>query len=103
MNQSSGVLEQRFVLIPVDHWEEFCQRQLDMMTMIHKLEEQLKNQSAVSIDYIPALQYMDAVGIKRSKFDDLVAGNKIKTIKKKRKIYVHVREIERYFTDSSIQ
>jgi hypothetical protein len=46
---------------------------------------------------------MDAVKIRRWKFDQLIAGNLIKTIKKKRKIYVPESEIQRYFTDPSIQ
>lgn len=46
---------------------------------------------------------MDAVQIKRTKFDELVKGSKIKTIKKRRKIYVPVGEVERYFNDSNIK
>jgi hypothetical protein len=46
---------------------------------------------------------MQAVHIRRWKFDQLIAGNKIKAIKKKRKIYVLASEIERYFSDPSIQ
>ncbi|MDP4244550.1 MAG: hypothetical protein Q8932_01770 [Bacteroidota bacterium] len=46
---------------------------------------------------------MDAVRIRRWKFNQLIAGNKIKTIKKRRKIYVLATEIDRFFTDPSIQ
>ena len=66
------------------------------------LDKMKSPKSAISPEYIPALDFMKAVGIKRWKFDQLIAGNLIKTIKKKRKIYVAVREVERYFTDPSI-
>jgi hypothetical protein len=56
-----------------------------------------------SVDFISALEYMKAVGIKRWKFDQLIAGNKIKTIKKKRKIYVPVEEVKRYFMDPEVR
>jgi hypothetical protein len=59
--------------------------------------------SSVVRGYISALEYMKAVGIKRWKFDQLIAENKIKTIKKKRKIYVPVGEVERYFRDPDVQ
>jgi hypothetical protein len=54
-------------------------------------------------EFIPALEFMKVVGIKRWKFDQLVAANMIKTIKKKRKIYVAVRDVQRYFLDPTIQ
>jgi hypothetical protein len=46
---------------------------------------------------------MKAVRICRSKFDKLVASSKIKIVKKKRKIYVPLSEVDRYFLDASIQ
>jgi len=45
---------------------------------------------------------MKVVRMCRSKFDQLVIAGKIKTIKKRRKIYVPVSEIDRYFSDPSI-
>jgi hypothetical protein len=57
----------------------------------------------VQSGYIPALEYMRRVGIKRWKFDQLIAGNKIQAIKKMRKIYVPVEEVERYFKDPDIR
>ena len=47
--------------------------------------------------------YMNAVGIKRWKFNQLIECNKIRTIKKKRKIYVPTGEVERFFLDPSVQ
>jgi len=58
--------------------------------------------SAVTPEFMPALDFMKAVGIKRWKFDQLVAANMIKTIKKKRKVYVSIREVQRYFMDPNI-
>lgn len=52
--------------------------------------------------FITAKEFMTAVRIGRTKFDQLVAAGKIKTIKKLRKIYVPVTEVSRYFTDPSI-
>lgn len=54
-------------------------------------------------NHITAKEYMTAVKICRSKFDQLVSANKIKTIKKKRKIYLPASEVERYFTDPAVQ
>ena len=53
--------------------------------------------------HLTALEYMKAVSIKRTKFDELVANGKISIIKKKRKIYVRVEEVDRYFKDISIK
>ena len=39
----------------------------------------------------------NAVRIGRTKFDQLVQANMVKTIKKDRKIYVPMGEVERYF------
>ena len=52
---------------------------------------------------VTAIEFMEAVRIRRTKFDELISENKIKTIKKKRKIYVPVGKIERYFKDPAIQ
>ena len=53
--------------------------------------------STVPIKNITAKEFMAAVRIGRSKFDQLVMLNKVKTIKKKREIYVPVSEVDRYF------
>lgn len=70
--------------------------------------KQLQNLQSLSLTTVPiknitAKEFMTAVRICRSKFDQLVAVNKIKTIKKKRKIYVPISEVDRYFSDPSIQ
>lgn len=53
--------------------------------------------------YITAKEFMDATRIKRTKFNSLVLSNKIKTIKKSRKVLVPASEVQRYFTDPTIQ
>ena len=59
-------------------------------------------QSVAKENYITAKEFMAAVRIGRTKFDQLVAAGKIQTIKKLRKIYVPVTEVNRYFTDPNI-
>jgi len=63
---------------------------------------QLPKQSVAKESFITAKEFMAAVRIGRTKFDQLVAANKIQTIKKLRKIYVPVTEVNRYFTDPNI-
>jgi hypothetical protein len=63
---------------------------------------QLPKQSVNKEGFITAKEFMAAVRIGRTKFDQLVAGNKIQTIKKLRKIYVPVTEVNRYFSDPNI-
>lgn len=63
---------------------------------------QLPKQSPTKESFITAKEFMAAVRIGRTKFDQLVAARKIQTIKKLRKIYVPVTEVNRYFTDPNI-
>jgi hypothetical protein len=48
---------------------------------------------------VTAIEFMQAVRIRRWKFNCLVSSGKIITLKKKRKIYVPKGEIDRYFSD----
>jgi hypothetical protein len=71
------------------------------------LQMQRLNDSKCSLlkappEYLTAIEFMAAVKVGRSKFDQLVSENKIKTIKKRRKIYVPSSEVERHFTDPCI-
>lgn len=59
--------------------------------------------ASVIVEYITAQEFMDAVHIRRWKFNKLIEGNMIRTIKKKRKIYVPVGEVGRFFRDPGIQ
>lgn len=69
--------------------------------ILKKLEKLGKERNEVDIPdpYITALEFMRAVRIKRWKFNYLVGEGKVKTIKKKRKIYVPKGEVERYFLE----
>lgn len=71
--------------------------------ILKQLKEVRKGDSGgVQVKNITAIEFMSAVKICRSTFDQLVLNNKIKTIKRRRKIYVPVTEIDRYFNDPSI-
>ncbi|MES2794723.1 MAG: hypothetical protein V4683_02095 [Bacteroidota bacterium] len=63
----------------------------------------LNTESPSMSEYITAMEFMDALRIHRSKFDELRSQNLIKTIEKGRKIYVPTTEIRRYFEDNSIK
>jgi len=66
-------------------------------------ESHTKEPGGVSVKNITAKEFMAAVRIGRTKFDQLVSTSKIRIIKKRRKIYVPVSEVDRYFNDPSIQ
>ena len=77
--------------------------QQEILNGLMELRKGGANNRHADAGFIPALEYMRAIGIKRWKFNALIAGNKIRTIKKKRKIYVPIGEVERYFRDPEIQ
>jgi fumarylacetoacetate (FAA) hydrolase family protein len=70
--------------------------------ILEKLES-LQPRETQDSGYISAIEFMNSVRIKRSKFDHLVATNQIKTLKKARKIYVPTSEISKFFTDPNIK
>jgi hypothetical protein len=79
----------------------------DLLSAQHAILQQLKElntrgPTGIPIKHITAVEFMKSVRIKRSKFDTLVQANKIRIIKKSRKIYVPISEIERYFADPLI-
>jgi len=92
-----------FVLIPEDEWKGIRQTQQEILQWIRQQREPATIKDHVSSNYITAIEFMEAVRIRRSKFDELVAAQKLSVVKKKRKIYVPVGEIERYFRDPSIE
>ena len=91
-----------FVLIPEVELQQLKLTQVQILEQLQNLQEKGVKQSSLS-NHITAMEFMKAVRICRSKFDKLVASSKIKTVKKKRKIYVPLSEIDRYFLDASIQ
>lgn len=91
------------IMIPAEELELIKTKQQEILNKLDDLKAPPAGGHHLAVNYITAIEFMDAVRIRRSKFDELVANNKIKSIKKKRKIYVPVSEIERYFKDPSIQ
>ena len=88
------------VIIPEEEWSKIRQTQQEILEMVKELHS--KREEAVKTKNITAIEFMTAIRIKRTKFDQLVSENKIRTIKKGRKIYVPVSEVDRYFSDPSI-
>jgi hypothetical protein len=89
------------VMIPKTVWESVVNFQQLLLNEVKELKN--RDANALQIRHVTAIKFMEIVGIKRTKFDTLVSENKIKTIKKRRKIYVPVSEIDRYFNDPTIQ
>ena len=89
------------VIIPEEELTNIQSTQQEILRQLQGLQS--SSSSTVPIRHITAKEFMGAVRICRSKFDQLVSQNKIKTIKKRRKIYVPTSEVDRYFSDPSIQ
>ena len=94
---------QRMNLVMIPQ-EELSNLQLTQQEILKQLQNlQLSTSPTVPIRHITAKEFMTAVRICRSKFDQLVNQNKIRIIKKRRKIYVPISEVDRYFADPSIK
>ena len=91
-----------FVLIPEVELQQLKSTQVQILEQLQTLKDKSVTPSPIS-NHITAIEFMKAVKICRSKFDKLVASSHIKAIKKKRKIYVPLSEVDRYFRDPSIQ
>lgn len=94
MNTSS------LVIIPIEELNHLKTTQQEILLQLKELRSIGPN--VLTAKHVTAKEFMSAVKICRTKFDQLVIGNKIKTIKKRRKIYVPVAEIDRYFSDPTI-
>ena len=88
------------VVVPEAEWRKMLEGQAELLLLVHELKGRVPAAATV-VHYITAMEFMQAVRIGRTKFDQLVAANKVKTIKKDRKIYVPVGEVERYFQTSA--
>lgn len=83
------------VMIPK---EELLQLITSQQEILHQLKELKTTRSpATVVNYVTAMEFMEMVHIRRTRFDQLVQKNKIKIIRVGRKIYVPKTEIERYF------
>jgi hypothetical protein len=85
------------VVVPEDEWKTLLTGQAELIKLLKELRPISPVASSV-VPYITAMEFMQAVRIGRTKFDQLVQANRIKTVKIDRKIYVPVGEVERYFT-----
>jgi hypothetical protein len=88
------------VIIPIEELNHLKTTQQEILQQLKELKS--CGFSPPTARHVTAKEFMSAVKICRSKFDQLVLANKIKTIKKRRKIYVPVTEIDRYFSDPTI-
>jgi hypothetical protein len=88
----------QMVMLPEVEWELIKTTQLEILNML-KILDRKENIRSIK-QYLPALEFMKAVNIKRSKFDQLVKTNQVKVIRKGRKLYVPSNEIEKYFFNS---
>jgi hypothetical protein len=88
------------VVLPEREWLHIKETQQEILQAIRNIG--VKGPGGVTVRYITAKEFMAAVRIGRTKFDQLVTTSRIRVIKKRRKIYVAVTEVERYFSDTSI-
>jgi hypothetical protein len=86
----------RIIVVPENEWRQVLEIQAELLRMLKTLMDRDPAAGKV-VPFITAIEFMHAVRIGRTKFDQLVAANKVKIIKKDRKIYVPVGEVERYF------
>ena len=89
------------VMIPEEVLSKLQLTQRGILKQLQNL--QLLSSPTVSVRHITAKEFMAAVRICRSKFDQLVSENKIRVIRKRTKIYVPTSEVDRYFSAPSIK
>jgi hypothetical protein len=77
------------VMIPKDELALLKTTQQEILQQLKNLQS--NGPGGIPIKNITAKEFMAAVRICRTKFDQLVSRNKIRIIKKKRKIYVPVK------------
>jgi hypothetical protein len=87
-------------MVPKEQWADLVAAQNHILQLLKKLNE--GTAKGVPVSHITAAEFMRAVRIKRTKFDQLVQSSQIKITKKKRKIYVPISEVNRYFSDTNI-
>jgi hypothetical protein len=88
-----------FILVGRQDIESIKKSQQDILNKLEELDKKDKSSQVLNNPYVTAIEFMQAVRIRRWKFNCLVSSEKIMSIKKKRKIYVPKGEIDRYFSD----
>ena len=91
------------VMIAAEDLEALKRGQQQIIDKLNQFKQVSQKANSCISNYITAKEFMEAVRIRRWKFDQLVAYNSFKTVRKKRKIYVLATEVERYFVDPCIQ
>lgn len=89
------------VVLPEEEWNQFRNGQNEILALLKNVKYDSRK-PVNHYGFITAMELMEAVKIRRTKFDQLVQTNKIRIIKKLRKIYVPVTEVNRYFKHSTI-
>lgn len=104
MNCDGKNCDVTLVILPEEEWTAFKQKQDQILVELSNLIQTKEPTSAAPNvpAYVTAKEFIAVIKIKRTKFDSLVAANRIKTIKKGRRIYLPFSEIDRYFKDSKI-
>ena len=86
------------IVLLKEEWGQLKANQNEMLLLLKDFKNGFKLSTPRNLsEYITANEFMQAVKIGRTKFDQLVQSNKVKTIKMHRKIYVPVTGIDRYF------
>lgn len=89
-----------FVLTEAD-WKQIQANQVAILELLQEIRYSKASGSGSS--YLSAIEFMAAVKIKRTKFDQLVKANLIRIVKKGRRIYVPQAEVERFFSNLAIK
>lgn len=95
MSNGKGVY---IIVMPETEWKKLLTDQAELLRLVRETRLSVPATTSV-VAYITAMEFMQAVRIGRTKIDQLVAQNRVKTIKKGRKIYVPLGEVERYFAN----
>lgn len=85
----------KVMVIPQEEWQQYLNGQLELLRLLKEIAA--REPAAEKVLFITVIESMQAVRKGRTKFDQLVSENKVKSIKKGRKIYVPIGEVERYF------
>jgi hypothetical protein len=88
-----------FILVGRQDIESIKKSQQDILNKLEELNKKENSNQVLNCPYVTAIEFMQAVRIRRWKFNRLVSSGKIMSIKKKRKIYIPRGEIDRYFSD----
>jgi hypothetical protein len=88
-----------FILVGKQDIETLKNTQQDILKKLEELNSKERTSGVPYSPYITAIEFMQAVRIRRWKFNCLVSTGKIMSLKKKRKIYVPKGEIDRYFSE----